>query len=54
MCTHLVDQSRIESNAHERGSFWIGDADGAASCRFATRPVLRTQPGHPDRLTHPR
>src|SRR5579862_6959849 len=21
---------------------------GAASCRFATRPVLRTRPGHPD------
>jgi len=23
------------------------DADGAASCRFATRPVLRTRQGHP-------
>ena len=26
---------------------------GAASCRFATRPVLRTRPGHP-RLGHTR
>src|SRR5258708_7008204 len=24
-----------------------GNADGAAPCRFATRPVLRTRPGHP-------
>ena len=47
MCTHLVDQSRIESNAHERGSFWIGDADGAASCRFATRPPLEGAVGPP-------
>ena len=23
---------------------------GAASCRFATRPVLRTRPGHPNEL----
>src|SRR5690242_7045426 len=34
-------------------------AHGAASCRFATRPVLRTRPGHPEirratrRYSHP-
>ena len=32
-------------------SFHAGDANGAASCRFATRPVLRTRPGHPTMLT---
>jgi hypothetical protein len=36
---------------------WLADFDrnaagylhpyGAASCRYATRPVLRTRPGHP-------
>jgi len=27
------------------------DPHGAASCRYATRPVLRTQPGHPAKTT---
>src|SRR6516165_4835540 len=27
--------------------FHVLNADGVASCRFATRPVLCTRPGHP-------
>src|SRR5258708_1221747 len=29
------------------GRLFYGKADGAESCRCATRPVLRTRPGHP-------
>ena len=31
------------------GSIWCLSRHGAASCRCATRPVLRTRPGHPKR-----
>jgi hypothetical protein len=41
---NLIDIGSGETVRDLDGNFI---ADGAESCRFATRPVLRTRPGHP-------
>ena len=45
--TKVATQAARGINREERQAQLQWNPHGAASCRFATRPVLRTRPGHP-------